>query len=126
MENVRVELEKRSYDILIGEDLILNFPNYLNVTLSRKFLAIVTDKNVENFHLPRLVQALSEAGVETKILSIDPGEGSKSWKTLQTTVDWMLENKIERNDIVVALGGGVVGEICSHGEISSHGHYAAH
>ncbi len=111
MENVRVELEKRSYDILIGEDLISNFPNFLNVTLNRKFLAIVTDKTVENLHLPGLVEALSGAGVETKILSIDPGEGSKSWKTLQMTVDWMLESKIERNDIVVALGGGVVGDL---------------
>ena len=111
MENVRVELEKRSYDILIGEDLISNFPNFLNVKLNRNFLAIVTDKTVENFHLPRLVEALSGAGIETKILSINPGESSKSWKTLQMTVDWMLESKIERNDIVVALGGGVVGDL---------------
>ena len=111
MENVRVELGKRSYNILIGEDLISNFPNFLNVKLNRNFLAIVTDKTVENFHLPRLVEALSGAGIETKILSINPGESSKSWKTLQMTVDWMLESKIERNDIVVALGGGVVGDL---------------
>ena len=111
MENVRVKLGKRSYNILIGEDLISNFPNFLNVKLNRNFLAIVTDKTVENFHLPRLVEALSGAGIETKILSINPGESSKSWKTLQMTVDWMLESKIERNDIVVALGGGVVGDL---------------
>ena len=111
MENVRVELEKRAYDILIGEDLISNFPNYLNVILDRKFLAIVTDKTVENLHLPKLLDALSGAGIETKILSIDPGEGSKSWKTLQMTIDWMLESKIERKDLVVALGGGVVGDL---------------
>jgi 3-dehydroquinate synthase len=66
---------------------------------------------VENLHLARLVKVLSEAGIETKTLSIAPGEGSKSWETLQTTVDWMLANKIERNDIVVALGGGVVGDL---------------
>ena len=111
MKKVRVPLENRSYDILIGQDLILNFPDYLEGVLSRKFIAIITDKNVENLHLSSLVTALSEAGIETKTLSIDPGEGSKSWKTLQTTVEWMLANKIERNDMVVALGGGVVGDL---------------
>ena len=111
MKKVRVPLENRSYDILIGQDLFLNFPNYLEGILNRKFLAIITDKNVENLHLSRLVKVLSEAGIETKTLSIDPGESSKSWETLQTTVDWMLAKKIERNDIVVALGGGVVGDL---------------
>ena len=111
MKKVTVPLDTRSYDILIGEDLIPNFPIHLEGILSRNFLAIITDKNVEKIHLPRLVKALSESGIETKILSIDPGEGSKSWKTLQMTVDWMLANKIERNDIVVALGGGVVGDL---------------
>ena len=51
MKTVTVPLENRSYDILIGEDLISNFPSYLEPSLSRKFLAIVTDKNVENLHL---------------------------------------------------------------------------
>ena len=111
MKKVRVPIENRSYDILIGQDLILNFPDYLEGGLSRKFIAIITDKNVEKLHLSSLVMALSEAGIETKTLSIDPGEGSKSWKTLQTTVEWMLANKIERTDIVVALGGGVVGDL---------------
>ena len=111
MKKVRVPLENHSYDVLIGENLISNFPSYLEGVLDRKFLAIVTDRNVENIHLPRLVTSLTIAGIETKILSIDPGESSKSWKTLQMTVDWMLTNKIERNDIVIALGGGVVGDL---------------
>ncbi len=111
MKKVTVPLDSRFYDILIGEDLISNFPSYLEGILSRNFLAIITDKNVEKVHLSRLVKALTASGIETKILSIDPGEGSKSWKTLQMTVDWMLATKIERNDIVVALGGGVVGDL---------------
>ena len=111
MKTVTVPLENRSYDILIGDDLMSNFPNYLATLLSRKFLAIVTDKNVENLHLSKLVKVLSEAGIETEILAINPGESSKSWETLQMTVDWMLASKIERNDIVVALGGGVVGDL---------------
>ena len=111
MKKVTVPLDTRSYDILIGEDLISNFPTYLEGILNRNFLAIITDKNVEKVHLSKLVKALSASGIKSKILSIDPGEGSKSWKTLQMTVDWMLASKIERNDIVVALGGGVVGDL---------------
>ena len=111
MKKVTVPLDTRSYDILIGENLIANFPIYLEGILSRNFLAIVTDKNVEKIHLSRLVNVLSASGIKTKIFSIDPGEGSKSWKTLQMTVEWMLASKIERNDVVVALGGGVVGDL---------------
>ena len=111
MKTVTVPLENRSYDILIGENLISNIPSYLENLLSRKFIAIVTDKNVESLHLSKFVKVLSEAGIETNILAINPGEGSKSWETLQMTVDWMLASKIERNDIVVALGGGVVGDL---------------
>ena len=111
MKTVTVPLENRSYDILIGENLISNIPSYLENLLSRKFIAIVTDKNVESLHLSKFVKVLSEAGIETNILTINPGESSKSWETLQMTVDWMLASKIERNDIVVALGGGVVGDL---------------
>ena len=68
MKTVTVPLENYSYDILIGEDLISNFPSYLGPLLSREFLAIVTDKNIENLHLSNLVKVLSKAGVETKIL----------------------------------------------------------
>ena len=111
MKKVTVPLENRSYDILIGENLISNFPIYLEKLLSRRIIAIVTDKNIENLHLSKLVDVLSETGIETKVLVINPGESNKSWETLQTTIDWMLASKIERNDIVVALGGGVVGDL---------------
>ncbi|NCX28422.1 MAG: 3-dehydroquinate synthase [Rhodobacterales bacterium] len=111
MKKVEVALENRSYDILIDENLISKFPVYLEGLLNRKFLAIVTDTNVENLHLSRLLTTLENAGIKTKVLSIKAGESSKSWETLQATVDWMLDNKIERNDLVVAFGGGVVGDL---------------
>ena len=111
MKKVEVSLENRSYNILIDENLISKFPVYLEGLLNRKFLAIVTDSNVENLHLSSLLTTLNNAGIETKVLSIKAGESSKSWETLQATVDWMLDNKIERNDLVVAFGGGVVGDL---------------
>ena len=63
MKKVTVPLENRSYDILIGENLISNFPIYLEKLLSRRIIAIVTDKNIENLHLSKLVDVLSEAGI---------------------------------------------------------------
>ena len=68
MRKVKVPLENQSYEILIGENLIPNFPSFLEDNLSRNFLAIVTDKNVEALHLSNLVKVLSDAGIETKIL----------------------------------------------------------
>ena len=56
MKKVTVPLENRSYDILIGEDLISNFPSYLGPLLSREFLAIVTDKNLENLIYPNFLR----------------------------------------------------------------------
>ena len=70
MKKVTVPLDIRSYDILIGEDLIPNFPIHLEGILSRNFLAIITDKNVEKIHLSKLVKVLSESGIKTKILSM--------------------------------------------------------
>ena len=94
MKKVEVALENRSYDILIDENLISKFPVYLEGLLNRKFLAIVTDTNVENLHLSRLLTTLKNAGIETKVLSIKAGESSKSGKHFkqQLTGCWIIKS----------------------------------
>jgi 3-dehydroquinate synthase len=110
-DKVRVNLGKRSYDILVGEGLLAQAKELLLPLLKRKRLAIVTDENVAGFHLANLAAALDTNGIEHKSLVLKPGEASKSYAGLQQVCEFLLASGIERNDVVIALGGGVVGDL---------------
>ena len=62
-------------------------------------------------HLDALVGTLTDAGIDCVSLNLPAGEATKSWAKLGDTVDWLLEQKIERQDVVIALGGGVIGDL---------------
>jgi len=108
---VRVALAERSYDILIGPGLLEAAGSILAERFPGARLAVVTDQNVASTHLPTLGEALSAAGLAFTPIIVAPGEASKSFATLQTVVDRILEARLERTDLVVALGGGVVGDL---------------
>ena len=74
-------------------------------------MAIVTDENVATLHLNTLVEGLEGAGISTASLTLPAGESTKSWPHFERTVEWLLSEKIERRDIVIALGGGVIGDL---------------
>jgi 3-dehydroquinate synthase len=111
IETVHVDLGDRSYDILIGQGLIGSAATHLLPLLKRKRVAIVTDENVAKLHLPTLQSALSAAGIAHDSLILPAGEATKSWEPFTQTVEWLLDQKIERRDIVIALGGGVIGDL---------------
>ncbi len=111
IETVHVPLGARAYDVLIGEGLIADAASFIAPVLRRPRVAIVTDENVGALHLARLTEALRAGGIEAVALTLPAGEGTKSWPYLQETVDWLLARKVERNDVVVALGGGVIGDL---------------
>ncbi|AXS42289.1 3-dehydroquinate synthase [Breoghania sp. L-A4] len=110
-ERVRVELGDRGYDILIGPGLI----SEAGANLAEKFpdarLAIVTDSNVARHHLDAFVRGTDAAGLTSTVIMVKPGEGSKSFATFQDVCDQVLAARLERNDVIVALGGGVVGDL---------------
>ncbi len=108
-ETVRVELGRRSYDIHIGADLLDRTGEFVAPLLSRPRLAVITDENVAALHLPRLEAALS--GIEVSTLTLPAGEATKSWAGLERTVEWLIESRIGRDDLVLALGGGVIGDL---------------
>ena len=101
----------RSYDIHIGSGLLESCASLISPLLKRNFVAIVTDENVAKTHLEGLTQALDGAGIThvTKIML--PGEASKSFTGLEALMHWLLDNKVERQDMVIALGGGVIGDL---------------
>ena len=111
MKIVKVDLKTRSYDIHIGPDLLLESGAYIAPLLRRARVAVVTDSNVAELHLAALRTGLSAANIEMVALTLPAGERTKNWQVLGQTVEWLLDQKIERNDIVIALGGGVIGDL---------------
>ena len=101
----------RSYDIHIGSGLLGSCASLISPLLKRPFVAIVTDENVAKTHLESLTQTLDGDGITHVTKIMPPGEASKSFTGLEALVHWLLDNKVERQDIVIALGGGVIGDL---------------
>jgi 3-dehydroquinate synthase len=108
---VTVDLGPRSYDIVIGRDIIDTAGHQIAERLPGARMAIVTDETVAELLLRQLTQSLDFAGIEHVSIVVPPGEGSKSFAALETVIDALLEARIERSDAVLALGGGVVGDL---------------
>ena len=111
IETVRVELGARSYDILIGEGLIGRAGAEIAARLPGVRAAVVTDGNVAARHAGALVESLKAAGIDATTVTVAPGEKSKSFAVLEEVVDAVLAARLERGDVVIALGGGVVGDL---------------
>ncbi len=108
---VAVDLGARSYEVRIGPGLIDRAGAEIAPLLRRKRVAVITDDTVAAHHLLRLAAALEAEGIALTALTIPPGEGSKGWEQFGRCVEWLLEQKVERRDIVIAFGGGVVGDL---------------
>ena len=110
-QTVPVALPGREYDIHIGPGLLNRAGALLTPLLRRKRVAIVTDENVARAHLKRLEAGLASAGITAVTLILPPGEATKGWVQLERVVEWLLTEKIERGDLVIAFGGGVIGDL---------------
>ena len=110
-EIVHVGLPGRAYDVHIGPGLLDDAATLLSPVLKRPRVAIVTDDHVGPLHATRLRNGLSAHGIDSAMLTLPSGEATKSWAFLTQTVEWLLDQKIERRDTVVALGGGVIGDL---------------
>ncbi|MDU8942147.1 3-dehydroquinate synthase [Ovoidimarina sediminis] len=111
MDSVHVALGERSYDVRIGQGLIDRAGEEIASFLKRRRVAILTDETVADIHLAALTESLSRQGIASSALVLPPGEATKSWEMLSRSVEWLLEERIERRDVVIALGGGVVGDL---------------
>ena len=108
---VRVPLGDRSYDILIGPGLIAAAGREIASRLKGRKLAVITDENVGARYLDSFMKSLAEAGMTATSLILPAGEKTKSFDHLIPVVDHVLEARIERGDAVIALGGGVIGDL---------------
>ena len=108
---VRVGLGDRAYDIVIGHGLIADAGARIAAAFPGVRVAIVTDKNVAGHHLASLQASLGAAGIAHATVVMEPGERTKSFDALQHVVDAVLAARLERGDLVVAFGGGVIGDL---------------
>ncbi|HEU5272702.1 MAG TPA: 3-dehydroquinate synthase [Xanthobacteraceae bacterium] len=108
---VRVALGERAYDIAIGRGQLAALGRRIAALKPGAKAAIVTDTTVERLLLAPTRAALAEAGVAATPISVPPGEGSKSIAMFERVCEALLAARVERGDVVVALGGGVVGDL---------------
>ncbi|PDS79724.1 3-dehydroquinate synthase [Rhizobium sp. L43] len=111
IQTVHVPLGERAYDILIGPGLIARAGAEIASRLKGRKAAVITDENVAPLYLKALVASLEQAGIASAEVVLPAGEKTKSFEHLITACDKVLEARVERNDYVIALGGGVIGDL---------------
>jgi 3-dehydroquinate synthase len=110
-DSVSVNLGSRTYDIHIGENLLQETGRHIAPLLNRPFAAIVTDENVAKFHLKTLESSLAAAGIKSVSIILPAGEKTKSFTALADLCEKLLAAGVERRDKIIALGGGVIGDL---------------
>jgi len=110
MQTVRVALDERAYDIRIGTGLV-GRADLILPSLVAKRVAVVTNTTVAPLYLDRLARPLADAGVQVTPVVLPDGEAYKDWQTLNTVFDAMLAAHCDRKTTVIALGGGVIGDM---------------
>src|SRR5262245_13964993 len=108
---VRVSLGERSYDVLIGTGLLAQAAELIRDRLGVARCAVVTDENVARHHLALLEKGLAALDRHAGTVVLPPGEGTKSFAALVRLCERLLEMGLERGGLVVALGGGVIGDL---------------
>jgi len=115
---VPVALGTRAYDIVIGRGLIGSLGARIKALRPGAKCVVVTDATVAKLHLAAAEAALKSAGIENSAIVVPPGEGSKSYATFETVCEAIIAARIERGDLVVALGGGVIGDLAGFASAS--------
>jgi 3-dehydroquinate synthase len=108
---VNVPLGERAYDVHIEPGLLAHAGEIIAPLTGRKRIAVISDSTVTRLYLESLSAALGQAGLTVEPIVVPPGEATKNWRTLETVVESLLGFGVERGDVVVALGGGVVGDL---------------
>ncbi|MEM6615166.1 MAG: 3-dehydroquinate synthase [Pseudomonadota bacterium] len=108
---VTVDLGDRSYPILVGGDLLGQSGAFIATHAPTRKAAIITDANVADAHLGSLKKSLSENGIECAPIVLSAGEATKRFGELERVLEDLLAAGIERNDLIVAFGGGVIGDL---------------
>ncbi|HWA21220.1 MAG TPA: 3-dehydroquinate synthase [Caulobacterales bacterium] len=111
MQTITVPLGARSYDVVIGEGLLARAGALIAPFAPRKRVFVVTDENVARLHLPALRAALQSEGIACQEIVLPAGEHTKRFAALEDLCGQLIAGEIDRRDLVVAFGGGVIGDL---------------
>ncbi len=111
MSVTRVELAGRAYEVRVGGGLLADVAGQCGALLRKQIVPIITDSNVARHWQEAVSTSLRSAGHEPHFLVLDPGEAAKSWAVLEQVTSWLLAQEVERGDHILALGGGVIGDL---------------
>jgi 3-dehydroquinate synthase len=110
-QTIPVSLGARSYDVQVGHGLLARAGELIAPHAPTRRVFIVTDRNVARLHLAAVVRALKSAGLAHATITMPPGERTKSFRGLEKVSRELLQANITRKDIVIAFGGGVIGDL---------------
>ena len=112
LNELNVDLSERSYKIVIGQGLLQNLPTLLPFELKNRSLFVLTDENISASHGMTVYERLKSSGARNvQMLVVPAGEGSKSMATLERVLSWILDHEVDRQSVLFAVGGGVVGDL---------------
>ncbi|MBA4339164.1 MAG: 3-dehydroquinate synthase [Hyphomonas sp.] len=110
-ETVRVDLGARAYDILVGHGALTELGPRLALLVKRPRAFVLTDETVMRHHKARLETAVAGAGIKLDWMALPPGEQTKTFAQLGHVLDWLLAGGADRGDVLIAFGGGVIGDM---------------
>ena len=110
MKQLKINLKNNSYDIFIENGIISKSAKFIKEVYQNKKVYIITDSNVEALYLKQVIEALKEDFIVDYVV-VPAGESSKSLSVYAKVVEKLLENNIRRNELLIALGGGVIGDL---------------
>lgn len=111
MKKLKVELPNNSYEILIEDGLVNNIGTEILSVYGGDKIAIITDENVDTYYGEIVENSLKKSGYDTLKITLPPGEKNKSMDTVMDIYDRLLDFKLNRGNLIIALGGGVIGDL---------------
>ena len=111
MAVIPVDIAGRPYEVRVARGLIARLAAECGARLRKARVPIITDSNVHGAWGAQVDASLAAAGKQAAWRILPPGEKTKGWETLAATVDWLLTEEVDRNDAIIALGGGVIGDL---------------
>lgn len=111
MKKLRVNLGENSYDIKIEKGILERLGEEIKEVFSGEKIFVITDHNVNSLYGERVVNSLKASGFQTDLISLNPGEETKSFSSLPQIYNSLLDFKLTRKDLIITLGGGVIGDL---------------